>query len=316
MLTLVIPVYRNEANLTRLLGAVASLHTDIDMPFEAVFVVDGSPDLCYERLRTSLEHQSFSSQLILLSKNFGSFSAIRAGLEYGQGDFFAVMAADLQEPPELIVGMAKRLASNEADIVVGVRDGRSDPLVSRLMSSLFWRLYREFVLPDIPPGGVDIFACTRQFRDQLLQMQEQHGSLIAQIFWMGYRRVTVTYSRRERREGASAWTLRKKLKYLVDSIFSVTDLPIRMLTYVGGATAAMAAILSVVLAICRFLLIITVPGYTAIMITIIFFGSLNLFGLGLVGSFAWRAYDNSKQRPLHIALRSHTFTPAKIRSVS
>ncbi len=310
MLSLIIPVYRNEDNLPRLLDAVSSLSADIDGCFEAVFVVDGSPDRCYERLRTALATQPFGSQLILLSRNFGSFAAIRAGLEHGQGTHFAVMAADLQEPPELILRMSRLLTADEADVVVAVRDSRADPLISRLMSGLFWRAYRKFVVPDLPPGGVDIFACNERFRDQLLQMREQHGSLVAQIFWMGYRRATVNYSRQLRTEGRSAWTFRKKLTYFVDSIFSVTDLPIRMLTYVGGTTAVLAAGLAGVIAICRMLGVITVPGYTAIMMAVIFFGALNLFGLGLVGSFAWRAYENSKGRPLHLELRCHEYAPA------
>ena len=313
MLSLIIPVYLNEDNLPRLLEAVSSLNADVDTAFEAVFVVDGSPDRCYEHLRTELADQSFSSKLILLSRNFGSFAAIRAGLKHGQGTHFAVMAADLQEPPELISRMSKILVADTSDVVVGVRDSRADPLLSRLMSRLFWTVYRKLVVPDLPPGGVDIFACNKHFRDQLLQMREQHGSLIAQIFWMGYRRETVHYSRQLRTEGRSAWTFRKKMTYFVDSIFSVTDLPIRMLTYVGGTTATLAAMMALAIAVCRLLGFITVPGYTALMMAVIFFGALNLFGLGLVGSFAWRAYENSKARPLHLELRCHKYSSETVK---
>ena len=103
MLTLVIPVYRNEGSIPDLVRAVAGIASQVPDGFECVFVVDGSPDRSYERLRDLLPEAPFSSQLVLLSRNFGSFAAIRVGLETGGGDRFAVMAADLQEPPELVV---------------------------------------------------------------------------------------------------------------------------------------------------------------------------------------------------------------------
>lgn len=209
MLTLVIPVYRNEGNLPDLLVAIAGVNTQLDNDLEVVFVVDGSPDRCYEILREKLPSQPFRSKLILLSKNFGSFMAIRTGLQNGSGDRFAVMAADLQEPPELVLEMNRVLLGQDTDVVVGVREGRQDPWGSRMASYLFWGLYRRYVIPEIPPGGVDMFACNRAFRDTLLTLDERHSSLIAQIFWLGYRRKVVTYTRQERVHGTSAWTLRK-----------------------------------------------------------------------------------------------------------
>ena len=180
MLSLVVPVYSNEGSIPDLLVAVARLALDIDAPFETVFVVDGSPDRCFEMLAAQLPSCTFSSQLVLLSRNFGSFAAIRAGMEAARGDTFAVMAADLQEPPELVHTMWQILDSGEADVVVGVRNSRHDPLVSRLFSGLFWRLYRRYVVPDVPHGGVDVFGCNKAFRDELLKLEERHSSLIAQ----------------------------------------------------------------------------------------------------------------------------------------
>lgn len=140
MLTLVIPVYCNESNLPSLLPAISSMSEQLNDALEVVFVVDGSPDRCYEILRDTLSTQRFGSQLILLSKNFGSFMAIRTGLQYGTGSRFAVMAADLQEPPELVIEMNRLLLNDQADVVVGVRENRNDPWLSKLSSSLFWGL--------------------------------------------------------------------------------------------------------------------------------------------------------------------------------
>ena len=308
MLTLVIPVYRNEGSIHQLLDAVESLHHDLNGEMETVFVIDGSPDRCYEILRAALPEKSFPSKLVLLSRNFGSFQAIRVGLQLGNGDRFAVMAADLQEPPELVQEMNRVLREEAIDVVVGVRDGRMDPFLSRIPAQIFWGLYRSYVVPEVPPGGVDVFGCNRQFRDTLLQLDERHSSLIAQIFWLGFRRKCISYVRQERQHGKSAWTLHKKINYLMDSIFSFTDLPIRLLIRIGGGGAFLSGLLGFVVLIAKLFGTITVPGYAMTMLVITFLGGANLLGLGIVGSYAWRAYENTKGRPLAVVLRSECFS--------
>lgn len=309
MLSLIIPVYRNEGSIPQLLDAVDNIARDIDGGFEAVFVVDGSPDRCYELLKNALPHRNFSSQLILLSRNFGSFPAIRVGLEMGGGERFAIMAADLQEPPELVLEMNRSLAEEGVDVVVGVRESRHDPLLSRLPAQVFWALYRKYVVPEIPPGGVDMFGCNRVFRDTLLTLDERHSSLIAQIFWLGFRRKTVSYVRREREHGKSAWTLKKKVNYLMDSVFAFTDLPIRLLIRIGGIAMVLAGLVGSVALVAKLLGFVNVPGYTMTILAIVFLGAANLFGLGIVGSYSWRTYENTKARPLAIPMRTEKFTP-------
>lgn len=310
MLTLVIPVYRNEGSLPELLSAVEGINRQLRGEFEAVFVVDGSPDRCYEILRQSLGKCGFRSKLVLLSRNFGAFAAIRAGLQVGSGERFAVMAADLQEPPELVVEMDRALRTETCDVVVAVREGRKDPLQSRIASATFWGLYRRFVVPEMPPGGVDIFACNRLFRDQLLRLEERHSSLVAQIFWVGFRRHFIGYVRQKRKQGKSAWTLRKKINYLSDSLFSFTDLPIRLLIRGGGLAALLSGAFAVLVGVLKILGYITIAGYAATIVAIVFFGSMNLFGLGIVGSYAWRTYENTKARPLCVVARQEEFAPA------
>lgn len=309
--SLIIPVYKNEANLPDLLEALTGLQEQSELPMEVVFVIDGSPDRCYELLLSELEHVRFDAKLILLSRNFGSFAAIRAGLEVARGDYLAIMAADLQEPPELVLKMWQELAADTADVVIAVREARNDPFLTKLPSTIFWGLYRRLVVPEVPPGGVDIFGCNRAFRDELLKLEERHSSLIAQMFWVGFRRKFLKYERQERVHGKSAWTLGKKINYLLDSTFSFTDLPIRLLIQVGGITTVLSALFGLVVIVFRLMGWIDVPGYAATMIAIIFFGALNLFALGIVGSYAWRTYENTKSRPLHIVLREHEFQSLK-----
>lgn len=311
-LSLIIPVYRNEESINELIEVLQGLNNPLKNELDVVFVVDGSPDNSYEILRDLLKTQPFKAKLLLLSRNFGSFSAIRAGLEAAEGERFAVMAADLQEPPSLVEEMDRMLRDEEVDVIIGVRTGRNDPFLTRAASQLFWSIYRRYVVPDIPPGGVDIFACNKIFRDQLLQLEERHSSLVAQIFWLGFRRKFVSYTRQERKHGKSAWTLNKKINYLMDSLFSFTDLPISLLLRIGGLTTIISAILGIIVTFSKLFGLIAVPGYATLILIIIFFGALNLFSLGIVGTYAWRTYENTKARPLHVILRRHTFIPSDV----
>ncbi|WP_298437553.1 glycosyltransferase family 2 protein [Ottowia sp.] len=302
MLSLVIPVYRNEASLPDLLAALQDMERTLATQLEIVFVVDGSPDRCYDILRDRLPASGLTATLVLLTRNFGAFAAVRAGLEHARGDLFAVMAADLQEPPELVPRMHSLLSAGAADVVVAERTLRNDPLWQRWQATLFWALYRRYVVPEMPPGGVDIFACNLPFRNALLQLSESRSSLIAQIFWLGFRRASVPYVRQQRRHGESAWTWHKKVAYLADSVFAFTDLPVRLLTRAGMLGMGVAATLALAVVAARFLGQIGVSGYTMTLIAILFFGALNLLSLGIVGTYAWRAYENTKQRPQAVAL--------------
>ena len=147
--SLVIPVYRNEENISDLLRTLADLSQKIEA-FEVVFVVDGSPDRSMAVLSEKLPAMAFAWQLIELSRNFGSFAAIRQGLALARGRFMAVMAADLQEPPELVVEFFRRLNEGEYDLVVGVRRSRVDPPLTRLTSRIYWTLYRTLVMQEMP----------------------------------------------------------------------------------------------------------------------------------------------------------------------
>jgi glycosyltransferase involved in cell wall biosynthesis len=289
-LTVVVPVYGNEESIAKLIAALASIKASAQVPFEAVFVVDGSPDQSYARLREQLPSAGFDSQLIALSRNFGAFSAIRVGLEHAKSSII------------------KTLAAGDKDIAMGVRESRDDPGLSKLASEAFWALYRRFVMPDIPKGGVDIFAVTHLMRDRLLQLKESNTSLLAQLFWLGGRRQFVPYRRLRREHGKSAWTFKKKLRYLSDSVFSFTDLPIRLLMGIGVLSLGAGVGLSMLILAAKISGLVAVPGYAGTMVAILFFGALNSLGLGVVGAYAWRTFENTKARPLSILQSLETFT--------
>jgi polyisoprenyl-phosphate glycosyltransferase len=301
-ISVVVPVYKNTENVAPLLTALAALNEELQGALEAVFVVDGSPDDSYLRLATGLPACTFRWQLLQLSRNFGSFAAIRAGLEVAEGPYFAVMAADLQEPPSLVVQFRELLKTGNYDVTIGERTGRDDPFAAKFAATTFWGLYRRLILPEIPPGGVDVFGCNTLVRDQLIQLRENHSSLVGLLFWVGFRRQLVPYKRRQREGGSSAWTLRKKIQYLVDSVFSFSDLPIRILSRLGLLGLLFSCGLAAAVFVARVTDAIPVPGYATTIIVVSFFGGLNCFGLGIIGSYVWRTYENTKGRPNYIVL--------------
>jgi glycosyltransferase involved in cell wall biosynthesis len=307
VLSLVIPVYKNEDNLDRLLAAVENLHHTLDGQLQVVFVVDGSPDRCLDILRERLPSAGIRSRLLSLSRNFGSFAAILAGLKAGSGDYFAVLAADLQEPPDLMVQFNEILSSNQADIVFGVRSRRADPWVSEFLSNLFWTIYRLFVIHNMPKGGIDVFGCTREIRDRVVEFREPPTNLIALLFWLGFRRQFVPYERQARREGKSAWSVAKKLRYSLDSIFNFTDLPIRLLLYAGITGLALSILCSTVVLIARFLGNIPISGYTPIVLAIMFFGGFTSLGFGITGQYLWLTLQNSRSRPGYVVASAQEY---------
>ena len=305
--SLVIPVYRNEETISDLLRALTQLDAELGGALEVVFVVDGSPDRSLQALVDTLPATGLTAQVLEMSRNFGAFAAIRAGLVAARGPFFAVMAADLQEPPELVIEFYRRLEGDTCDVVCGVREGRDDGLRVRAMSALFWAMYRGLVQPDMPKGGIDVFGCNQRARDQLVALKEAHSSLVGQLIWIGMRRAEVPYRRRARQHGRSSWTFGKKLSYMLDSCLSFSDLPIRLLFAVGCLALGVAIVYSVVVLFARLTGLIAEPGYATTVLLIAGFGALNALGLAVVGAYAWRAFENTKSRPLAIVQRHFRF---------
>lgn len=300
--SLIIPVYRNEETLDALLTALRGIASELAGQLEVVFVVDGSPDRSYPILRDRLPTAGFPSQLVCLSRNFGSFAAIRMGLEAGRGPYYAVLAADLQEPPELIVSFFRSLEAEPFDIAIGTRETRGDPWMQTVMANLFWKMYRRFVQPEVPLGGVDVFGCNLAVRDALLRLRESNSTLIGLLFWLGFRRKSIPYARRPRAAGRSAWTFRRKLRYLLDSCFSLTDLPVTLIMAIGLIGSAISFLLSAVVFVAWMAGLIQVPGYTPVILAVLNSFMATMLALGIMGSYVWRTFENTKGRPLYVPM--------------
>jgi glycosyltransferase involved in cell wall biosynthesis len=312
--SVVVPVYGNEASLPDLLQQMADLyqrHPEV----EGVFVIDGSPDNSYALLRMRLPVMPFRSTLVSLSRNFGSYAAIRAGMAAADGESIAILAADLQQPVSSIDQFFEALDGG-ADIVIAERASREDRWTSRVASDLFWMLYRRFVDRRIPRGGVDSFACTRQVRDVILSLPEASSNLLGLLFWVGFRRDAVSYPRGARKSGRSGWTLARRLRYAFDTAFAFSDLPITVMMTSGVLGIGAAVSFGAVLLVARLTHSVELPGYTAIMLAVLFSFSTLLLGLGIIGGYVWRISENTKGRPSYLLSSVERIAPRVSASVA
>jgi polyisoprenyl-phosphate glycosyltransferase len=305
--SVVMPVYGNEATLPALIERLELMAHSLDAPMEAVFVVDGSPDGSLLVLRKLLPLSGLRAQLVSHSRNFGAFPAIRTGFAVARGDYIAAMAADLQEPPELVEKFFEHLSSGEYDVAVGTRTSRDDPVMSSLSSRAYWSLYRRWVFRDIPAGGVDIFGCTKAVAVRLVALDESHTSLVGLLYWLGFRRIDVPYRRIPRTDGKSGWSFRRKVRYFLDSVFSFSDMPITLLTAIGFIGGILTLLASLVVLITRLLGATGQPGYTPLMLVMLLSTFTILFAMGIVASYVWRTYENSKSRPVSVPMSHEVF---------
>jgi len=163
-----------------------------------------------------------------------------------------------------------------SEVVVATRSARDDPFMSKLFSNAFWKIYKKFVVKNIPAGGVDLFGCSLKVRNELLLLKEANSSLVAQLFWLGHEFATIDYSRQKREHGKSGWSFSKKMKYMMDSVFSFTDLPIKFISFTGALAMFVALVYGIILIVTRLLGYIPPTGFAALMIVILFMGGLNV----------------------------------------
>ena len=313
--SIVVPVFKNEESIDRLLNRVTSLASSLVGDVEAIFVVDGSPDSSLSLLQTSLPNTTFDSKIILLSRNFGAFSAIRAGLREADGTATVVMAADLQEPISLIEELLGLVVKDGVDIAVGVRQARKDSFVSRFLSSSFWRFFNRLTTLEMPKGGVDIFALSRDARQKINEFEESSTSLVGLIYWIGFKRQEVSYLREKRAEGVSSWSLRKRINYAKDSITAFSEIPLSIFLWSGVIGALVSLLLVVVLIVRLFMNQNDDVSRQLISIGLLFVVSYLMSGLGLLGTYLWRVSDNVRKRPDSITWKKWEFPSAQTRDL-
>jgi dolichol-phosphate mannosyltransferase len=295
-LSVVVPVFENASDLEELvqrLSAVAAAVPDLD--FELVFVDDGSLDGSFGVL-TRLAKTDSRVKALRLSRNFGSNAALLAGLMHARGDAVVTLAADLQDPPELIPALIEQWRAGH-QVVLAARRKRGDPFFSRVFAMLFNRLFRLLVFPAFPRHGFDFMLLDRQVVDVIRDMPEKNSYLFGQVMWAGFSRQVVHYDRAARARGRSTWTFWKKVKYFVDAFTAFSYLPVRAASLLGFGLAALGFAYAGLVVALRFFGDIQPRGFSALIVVIAVTAGVQLVVTGLIGEYVWRILEETRPRP-------------------
>lgn len=298
LISVVVPVYQNAASLADLaarLGRVAV--SCAPRPFEFVFVDDGSHDGSLEILR-DLSRDDQRVRVLKLSRNFGSNAALLAGLVSASGDAVVAVAADLQDPPELIPEML-RLWEEGHKVVLAARRSRRDPMLTRALAAVFYFLFRRFAIKTMPGKGFDFFLVDRRVRDLLAGIQENNAYLMGLILWLGFAPAIIQYDRAERevRYGVTAWTFWKKVKYFVDSFVAFSYMPVRAASVLGLVVVILATAYAAVVLYLSVFRGFPVGGWASLMLVILLVSGIQILMLGVLGEYLWRNLEETRHRP-------------------
>lgn len=297
-LSIIIPVYFNEMNLHDLYEDLNKKVLSKLKDYELIFVDDGSEDKSYDIIQ-QLKKIDNRIKSLKLSRNFGSHAAILAGLNECTGDCAVMKTADLQEPSEILIEMFEKWEKGN-NVVLAIRQDRNDSLIGNFFSNLYYKLMRRFVLKTMPLGGFDCFLIDRKVIEVLRIMDEKNTSLMGQILWAGFKSDKIYYSRLKREKGKSRWTLKKKIKLVIDSVLSFTYLPIRVMTIVGLTFFLGSLVWALYIVYLKMNSGIDLEGWTTLMVFNLFSSGLILLTLGIIGEYLWRNYDATRTRPTYI----------------
>lgn len=302
--SLIVPVYHNASSLPDLLAKFQELASkNSDDVFEFVFVDDGSRDNSFEVLQGLAQHES-RIRIVKLSRNFGSNPALLAGIDQAKGDVVAAIAADLQDPPELIHDMLA-LWRQGRKVVLAAREGRDDPGLSAFMSNAFYTLFRRFAINTMPKQGFDFFLIDRQVCDLIKGIQESNAYLMGLILWLGFDPAVIYYRRREReqRYGRSMWTLARKLKYFVDSFVAFSYFPVRASSVIGITLSILGILYAFLVIILRVFFGRDPEGWASLMVVLLIVSGAQMIMTGVLGEYLWRNLDETRRRPRFIIER-------------
>lgn len=297
-ISIIIPCYFNEENIPFTSKELIEneKNFDSDMLFEYVMVDDGSKDQTYAALLKFKAQYPDKVTLVKLAGNVGSYNAILAGMHHATGDCNVILAADLQDPPEMIPKMVEYWKKG-IKFVVANRENREEGLAQKLFSNTYHRLIKKYALKNVPPGGFDLVLFDKQLREDVIKINERNTNQIYLLSWLNYDFVNIPYTRRKREIGKSRWTLQKKIKLFIDSFVSFSFAPIRLISIIGLLLGIIAFAYGVFIIISRMLGDIQVAGWSAMMVTFLFVSAFQMMALGIIGEYVWRALDAARGRP-------------------
>lgn len=298
--TVVIPVYFNEASIAHVVEEVRNswiAHGRDESSLEFVLVDDGSEDNSWQRMLEVRAMWPANVKVMRLVGNHGSQLAILAGASTAEGRRVAMVAADGQEPPDLVARMAAA-ADEGSRLVLGTRKSRVDSAGAKVGAGFFYRLVRALGLKNMPEQGFDAFLMSRGIMKTILDMRDPNIPLSVTIAWLGYPYAEVGYARAARAVGQSRWTFRKKLKLALDAITAVSYAPIRIISLFGVIVALVGFCYAIFVALARVFGGIPVEGWTSLFVAVLIIGGTQLLALGVIGEYLWRTLEVARIRPL------------------
>ena len=300
-LSVIVPCYYNEANIPVTMRELVANESNFpaEVSFEYVFVNDGSGDDTLGALQRAQAEYPGKVRVVNLTANVGSYNAIVAGMAHATGDCQAVITADMQDPPELMVQMYDYWLKG-FKLIIGNRQDREETGLSSTFAKLFHWLMKHMAIKNIPDGGFDFVFFDRQVSQQVAEMQERNSNVFYLMVWLGYPYVNIPYVRRKREIGTSRWTLSKKVKLLIDSLLAFSFVPIRAISAVGLGLGGVALLYGLYIIGLRLVSPAEPQGWTTLMVVLLFVSAFQMIALGVIGEYVWRGLDAARQRPMYL----------------
>jgi polyisoprenyl-phosphate glycosyltransferase len=297
-ISFIIPCYYNEENLPETIAVLIANEKlfPADVAFEYVMIDDGSKDNTLNLLLEFKGKYQDKVRVLKLSGNFGSYNAILAGMNYATGDCNVILAADLQDPPELIPEMYEHW-KNGVKLVIANRKDREEPYMQKVFSNLYHRLIKNLALHNVPDGGYDLVLFDKKLRDEVVKIDESNTNQLYLLSWLKYDYVNIPYVRKKREIGKSKWTLQKKIKLFIDSFVSFSFFPIRLISAMGLILGLISFLYGIFIVIARLTGLVPIQGWAALMAVLLFVSSFQMIALGIIGEYVWRALDAARKRP-------------------
>jgi glycosyltransferase involved in cell wall biosynthesis len=302
--SIVIPVFNEEKTLPELRSRLESMLHDLDGDTEVILVDDGSSDGSYG-LMQKLHQQDGRFKVVHLARNFGHQLAITAGIDLAAGEAVVIMDADLQDPPEVVLELAKKWREGY-EIVYGVRQDRSsDTWFKRQTAAAYYRILGRLTEVDIPADVGDFRLVDRRAVEAFKGMREQSRYVRGMFSWIGFRQIGVPYRRAERYAGQTKYPFRKMSRLAVDGIVGFSRVPLRLALNLGFLCSFLAFGAGVYTLTGRLFGAYAVPGWTSVVMAVLFLGGIQLAVMGFMGEYIGRIYEEAIHRPLYIVAGLH-----------
>ena len=300
-LSLVVPCFNEAENVALFQDAVISAFDGCGYDYEIVFVDDGSCDATLHNLKKLYAAQKCPVKVVSFSRNFGKEAGLYAGLEHASGEYISLIDADLQQRPEIVRDMVRILDEEpQYDVVAAYQDRRGEGKVLSFFKKSFYSVINKLSKVTLQPDASDFRTFRRSVAESILQLGEYHRFSKGIFAWVGYNTKFIPYTACERNAGTTKWNFGKLLNYAIDGIIGFSTAPLRFSTYVGAFSAVAAVIYLITVILQKLICGIDVPGYATIIVLILFFGSMNLFGIGIIGEYVGKTYMETKHRPRYI----------------